>query len=97
MSIDRVNISNQGIDRSQQLPGAEQVRKASKDTKDTKVSSASDAVSLSSKAKDIERLTTSLEDSRANHLNKVREALESGTYKVSAKDIARKLIDANRK
>ena len=30
-------------------------------------------------------------------INKVREALESGTYKVSARDLARKLIDANRK
>ena len=92
--IDRVNISNQGIDRSQQTQGNEQVRNTSKDGK---TSSASDAVSLSSKAKDIERLTSSLEDSRAGHLKKVQAALESGTYKVSAKDIAKKLIDAHRK
>ena len=94
MSVDRVNISNNGIDRSQQLQGTEQVRNTSKNGK---ASSASDAVTLSSKAKDIERLTSSLEDSRAEHLKKVQAALESGTYKVSAKDIARKLIDANRK
>ena len=96
MSIDRVNISNQGIDRSQQTQGTEQVRNTSKDS--SKVSSStSDAVSLSSKAKDIERLSTSLEESRSERFEKVREALESGTYKVSAKDIARKLIDANTK
>jgi flagellar biosynthesis anti-sigma factor FlgM len=94
MSIDRVSISNQGIDRSQQTQGTDQVRNTSKDRQ---VPSASDAVNLSSKAKDIERLTTSLEESRAEHLNQVREALEAGTYKVSAKDLARKLIDAHRK
>ena len=97
MSIDRVSISNQGIERSQQTPGTEQVRSTSKDQKDRQVSSTSDAVSLSSKAKDIERLSTSLEESRSERFEKVREALESGTYKVSARDIARKLIDANTK
>jgi flagellar biosynthesis anti-sigma factor FlgM len=95
MSIDRVSISNQGIDRSQQTQGTEQVRNTSKDTKVSQ--SSSDAVTLSSKAKDIERLTASLEDSRAEHLDRVRDALESGTYKVSSREIARKLIDANRK
>jgi flagellar biosynthesis anti-sigma factor FlgM len=97
MSVDRVNISNQGIDRSQQLQGTEQVRNTGKDGKDAKVSKASDAVTLSSKAKDIERLSSSVEESRAEHLEKVRQALESGTYKVSSRDMARKLIDANTK
>ena len=97
MSIDRVSISNQGIDRSQQPQGTEQVRNTSKDGKDPKVPAATDAVNLSSKAKDIERLSASLEESRSERFEKVREALESGTYKVSAKDIARKLIDANTK
>ena len=94
MSIDRVNISNQGIDRSQQTQGTEQVRNTSKDSKVS--SSTSDAVNLSSKAKNIERLTASLDEFRAEHLKKVQAALESGTYKVSAKDIARKLIDAHK-
>ncbi len=94
MSIDRVNISNQGIDRSQQTQATEQVRSTGKERK---APSATDAVSLSSKAKEIERLTTSLEESHAERLEKVRGALESGTYKVSADDIARKLIDANTK
>ena len=95
MSIDRVNISNQGIDRSQQLQGTEQVRNTGKDKKVS--SAASDAVTLSSKAKDIEKLTSSVEDSRAEHLKKVQSALESGTYKVSARDLAKKLIDANKR
>ena len=94
MSIDRVSIGNQGIDRSPQTQGTDQVRNTSKDRQ---VPSSSDAVNLSSKAKEIERLTTSLEESRAERFNQVREALESGTYKVSAEDIARKLIDANTK
>ena len=95
MSIDRVSISNQGIDRSQQTQGTEQVRQASKDSKVS--STSSDAVNLSSKAKDIERLSASLDESRAQHLERVRQALESGTYQVSAEDIAGKLIDSNRK
>lgn len=94
MSIDRVNISNRGIDRSQQSQAADQVRNAEKDRQ---VQPGDDSVSLSSKAKDIERLANSVERSRADRLYKVRQALESGTYRVSAKDLAQKLIDANRK
>jgi flagellar biosynthesis anti-sigma factor FlgM len=52
---------------------------------------------LSSKAKELDQLASTIEQSRAERLNKVREALESGTYKVSANDIAQKLIDANKK
>ena len=94
MSIDRVSISNLGIDRPQQTQGTEQVRSSGKDRQ---VPSSSDSVALSSKAKDIERLGNSVEQSRAERFNKVREALESGKYRISGKDIAQKLIDSNQK
>lgn len=94
MSIDRVNISSQGIDRSQATQGNEPVRNAEKERR---VSSGSDSVALSPQAKEMDRLASSVEDSRSEHLNEVRQALESGTYRVSAKDLAEKLIDANRK
>jgi flagellar biosynthesis anti-sigma factor FlgM len=94
MSIDRVSISNQGIDRSQQSQGIDPMHNSGQDRK---TPSATDAVNLSSKAKDIERFSSSLEESRAERLEKVRQALDSGTYKVSAKEIARKLIDAHQK
>ena len=92
--IDRVNISNQGIDRSQGTQGTEQVRNAEKSRAGSK---GSDSIALSSKAKEMDRLSSSVEQSRAERFDKVREALESGAYKVSARDLARKLIDANRK
>jgi flagellar biosynthesis anti-sigma factor FlgM len=94
MSIDRVNISSQGLDRSQGTQDLEALRNARKDRQTS--SSGSDSVALSSQAREMDRLASSIEDSRAEHLNKIRQALESGSYRVSAQDIARKLIDANR-
>ena len=94
MSIDRVNISSQGIDRAQATQNTELVRNAQKHRQ---VSSGSDSLALSSQAKEMDRLASSVEDARAEHLNQVRQALESGTYRVSARDLAEKLIDANRK
>ena len=96
MSIDRVNISNQGIDRAQGTQPNELERNAGKD-KDRNVPAGSDSVALSSKAKELDRLANAVDQSRAERFNKVREALESGTYRVSARDLAQKLIDANKK
>lgn len=94
MSIDRVSISNRGIERSQATPETEQVRNSEKNRR---VPSGSDSVGLSSKAKEMDRLATTVEESRTERFNRVRQALEAGTYKVSAKDLARKLIDSNKK
>ena len=94
MSIDRVNISNQGIDRAQATQPNDLVRNAGKGGK---VPSSSDSVALSSKAKELDQLANSIDQSRTEHFNKVQQALESGTYKVSARDLAQKLIDANNK
>ena len=92
MNIDRVNISNQGVDRSQGVQGADAGLKSGKAGK---ASSGSDSVALSTTAKDMDRVSSAIEQSRTEHLNKVRQALESGTYNVSAKDLAQKLIDSN--
>jgi flagellar biosynthesis anti-sigma factor FlgM len=94
MSIDRVNISNQGIDRAQATQGNELARNAGKDRQ---VAPGSDSVALSSKAKELGQLASSVDQSRTDRFNKVKEALDSGTYHVSAKDLAQKLIDTNRK
>ena len=94
MSIDRINISSQGIDRAQTTQPNELARNAGKDQQ---ASTGSDSVALSSKAKELDQLASTIDESRTERFNKVREALESGTYQVSAKDIAQKLIDANKK
>jgi flagellar biosynthesis anti-sigma factor FlgM len=94
MSIDRVNISNQGIDRSQTAQPAELTRSAGKDRQ---VPAGSDSVALSSKANELNRLANVIEQSRAQRLEQVRAELEAGTYQVSAEDLAQQLIDSNLK
>ncbi len=94
MSIDRVSISNAGVDRAQGTQPNDSTRHSGKDRN---VTAGSDSVELSSKAKELGQLANAIDESRAERFNKVREALESGTYQVSARDIAQKLIDANEK
>ncbi len=94
MSIDRVNISNVGVDRAQGTQPNDSTRRSGKDRN---VPAGSDSVDLSSKAKELDRLANAIDESRVERFNKVREALESGTYQVSAREIAQKLIDANKK
>jgi len=95
MSIDRVNISNQGIDRSQATQQSESVRSSGKDRQVP--AAGSDSVALSSKAAELNKLANTVEQSRTDRLSQVRAQLDAGTYKVSAKDLATKLIDANTK
>jgi len=94
MSIDRVNISKQSIERSQAPQQTELTRAAGKDRK---ASGGSDSVELSSKAAEINRLGKAVDQSRTERFNKVQGELEAGTYRVSANDLAKKMIDANRK
>jgi flagellar biosynthesis anti-sigma factor FlgM len=93
MSIDRVNIGNQGIDRSQTAQ-TDSTRSAGKDRQ---VPAGSDSVALSSKANELNRLANGIEQSRAQRFEEIRAALEAGTYQVSAEDLAQKLIDSNLK
>jgi flagellar biosynthesis anti-sigma factor FlgM len=95
MNIDRVNISNNGIDRSQGTQTAEPARAAS--GKDRQTVAGLDSVGLSSRANEFNLLSNLIGQSRADRLSQVRAQLESGSYRVSADDLAQKLIDSNRK
>jgi negative regulator of flagellin synthesis FlgM len=92
MSIDRVSISNTAIDRALQSNGIGEARTAEQ-PKQTSV--ANDQINLSSAARDAERLANLAEQSRADRLEAVRQAISNGTYNVSGEDIAKKLIDLN--
>jgi len=92
MSVDRVSISNGAIERSLQSYGVAENRPAEQ-PKQTSVSN--DQVSLSDAAKNAERLANLAEQSRADRLEAVRQAIAGGTYQVSGEDIAKKLIDLN--
>jgi flagellar biosynthesis anti-sigma factor FlgM len=94
MSIDRISINSPNIDRSQSISRKEtdQVRNSN----DKPAVSREDSVSLSSKAKEIDRIASAVEQSRVDRLNEVKKALEAGTYHVPADDIARALIDSNK-
>jgi flagellar biosynthesis anti-sigma factor FlgM len=94
MSIDRVNISNQGIDRSQAAQPKDLTRS---DGKDRQAATGSDSVALSSKASELGRLAKHVEQSRAEQMARIRAELESGRYHISANDLAEKLIDSNRR
>jgi flagellar biosynthesis anti-sigma factor FlgM len=94
MDVDRISISNQGIDRAQSTQPSELTPSSDKDPH---APTGSDSVALSSKAKELDQLANAVVQPRAERLEKVREELESGSYQVSATDIAQKLIDGNKK
>lgn len=94
MSVDRVNISNKAVDSTLRPAGTEESRRA-KETQPARVSYGDDALVLSDTALKVDRLTQMIERSRADRFAEVRQALEAGTYRVSSKDIALKLIDSN--
>ena len=95
MSIDRVNISNHGIDRSQATQPNEVITPSA--GKDRQVPAGTDSVALSSRANEFNRLANTIEQSRAERFNEVRSELQAGNYRVSAEDIAQTLIDSNMK
>ncbi|HEY2382967.1 MAG TPA: flagellar biosynthesis anti-sigma factor FlgM [Terriglobia bacterium] len=98
MNIDRINISSQGIDRSQIAQKADLTRtNSTNSTNQTGATGDSDSVAVSSKAAEMNRLANSVNQARTERFNKVQAELEAGTYAVSAKDIAQKLVDANTK
>ena len=94
MSVDRVNISNQGIDRSTSAQPNEVTRSAGKDRQ---VPAGSDSIALSSRANELSRLANTIEQSRTERLHQVHAELGAGAYQVSAEDLVQSLIDSNRK
>ena len=91
MNIYRSSISNGTVDRAQQSQGTDEARNAEQ----SRLNAANDAISLSSAARDVERISDWVEQSRTDRLNQVREAISNGTYRVSGQDIALKLIELN--
>jgi flagellar biosynthesis anti-sigma factor FlgM len=92
MRVKRVNVSNQGSDRAQLKQPNELVRIAGKARQ---VSMSSDSLALCSKAKELDQLASTIDQSRMERLHAVREALKSGTYEIPAADVAERLIDTN--
>jgi flagellar biosynthesis anti-sigma factor FlgM len=90
-SIDRVNISNPSLDPTYAVQGEDQVRVSQNGHSSAK----NDSVALSSTAREIDRLSAIVGQSREDRIEQVREMLNAGTYKVSSQDIARKMIESN--
>jgi flagellar biosynthesis anti-sigma factor FlgM len=92
MSIDRISIGNGAIERTLGTPGTDEGRNADK----SKSNVGDDAITLSSTAKDVERISAKLDQSRADRLNQVGQAIDGGTYRVPGVAIAQKLIEFNK-
>ena len=103
MSIDGIRTTDHhGIDDPRSLDKAQEARR-----KDGPVSpqqtpkpAQGDLVALSSKAKEIGRLSQLAGDSsgdRTARISQIREAIQNGTYRVSGEDIANKIIEAHKK
>ena len=95
MTIDRISINSANIDRSQSVSGTQEINQA-RVTNDRTNSAPADSLSLSPKAKEIDRAVTAVEQFSADRLNEVQKAIDAGTYHVAGEDIARALIDSSK-
>ena len=102
MSIDRIHVSNQGIENHRSVDRGQEARdkeKAGNNSERSSTPSKGDSVELSSKAREmgrISKLASEVTD-RTDRINQVREAIQNGTYRVSGEDIANKIIEAHKK
>ena len=87
MAIDRVNVTKRSTDRSRPNQDNGLARSSEKEPR----------TAAPSRMKELDRFSTQIQQSRMERLNQVRQKLQSGTYRVPAKTVARKLIDSNRK
>ena len=102
MSIDGIHSTNQGIDDARSLDKAQEARQkgGSVSREQTSKPTQDDLVALSSKAKEIGRLSQLAGESsgdRSARISQIREAIQNGTYHVSGEDIANKIIEAHKK
>ncbi len=101
MSIDRIDITHHGIDNNRSLNKAQEARAKDPTARSDRGTSPSpdDTVALSSKAREIGRLSHLARESgdRAARINQIRDAIQNGTYKVSGEEIANKIIEAHQK
>ena len=101
MGIDKINVSNHGIDNQRSV---DRTREARSDTGTAKnkravVAPGQDSVALSSTAKEIDRVAklASGGSDRTSRIEQIREAIDNGTFRVSGEDIAKKMIEAHKK
>ncbi|MDT3693069.1 MAG: flagellar biosynthesis anti-sigma factor FlgM [Mucispirillum sp.] len=94
MRIDSNMMS--GMDTLEQTSRKRNVEKVSANDKQNSAAVESDAVSISEKGKDVSEMTRTLKempDVRADKIADLKERIANGTYNVSGKDIASKIIN----
>lgn len=91
-NIDSVNIGGTSLDPSYAVQGKDQARVG----QNGQASSAKgDSVALSSTARDLDRYSSLVGQSRNTRIDQVRQMIQAGTYNIPGQDIASKLIDSN--
>jgi flagellar biosynthesis anti-sigma factor FlgM len=93
-SIDRVNISNPSLEQSYGVQGKDQVRVGQNGQSS---SGKDDSVALSSTAREAGKFAGIVGQSREERIEQVRQMIEAGSYNVSGEEIARKMIESNRR
>ncbi len=91
MRIDSNMMS--GMDTLEQTSRKRNVEKVSANDKQNSAAVESDAVSISEKGKDVSEMTRTLKEMRADKISDLKERIANGTYNVSGKDIASKIIN----
>ena len=94
MRIDSNMMS--GMDTLEQTSRKRNVEKVSANDKQNSAAVESYAVSISEKGKDVSEMTRTLKempDVRADKIADLKERIANGTYNVSGKDIASKIIN----
>lgn len=94
MRIDSNMMS--GMDTLEQTSRKRNVEKVSANDKQNSAAVESDAVSISEKGKDVSEMTRTLKempDVRADKIADLKERIANGTYNVSGKDIASKIVN----
>lgn len=94
MRIDSNMMS--GMDTLEQTSRKRNVEKVSTNESQNTSAVESDAVSISEKGKDVSEMTRTLKempDVRADKIADLKERIANGTYNVSGKDIAAKIVN----
>ena len=90
--VERIKINNPSLDPSYGIQGQEQARAGQSGQTST---AKDDSVALSVTAKEIDRFSGLVAQSREERIEQVRQMVADGTYRVSSEDVARQLIQSN--
>ncbi len=97
MRIDNNMMSGmKGMDTLEQTSRKRNIEKTSADSSQSVNVAESDAVSISEKGKDVVEMTRSLKempDIRADKIANLKAKIANGTYNISGKDIATKIVN----